>query len=469
MPAVEVSVREFEECSRDRLRLLHVLDRACAYEQKLDGTDALRAKVMKELVGSGLLLEYPSGLDVADFEQRKADFVRRDSVSHFAMRLAFCKTRDAREWFLKQEQRLFMLRFEGLRREAQESYVAQSGLKCRKFDEAAAPNVNFREIQKATPAARIHVGLGKAPEWDSSFYLMPFYEVSPNLISSRKVVVHGGMAYVPSVALKQILAKKFKDHLAAAMDVAQQGLPAALDEPRIGSFIRDLQEYGMHLLVASTRNSNVEDVGEKLTMANFEELSLRSFPPCMRRLIEKQRETKKHLKHAGRLQLRPFLKDCGFGMEESFAWWKQELCRDATIDATSFEKNYTYDLEHAYGKKGHHQGQNSFGCAKLIGFPAESAGQCHGCTFKSLDMPELRQQMHKWKVPERNMHEMEKLISQGNHYQLACIEYFKAFHDDSEGSRLGNAPADFFRDSCAFHKAKQEKQAAAGQAGNTNA
>ncbi len=45
-----------------------------------EGTDALRAKGMKELVGSGLLLEYPSGLDVADFEQRKADFVRRDSA-----------------------------------------------------------------------------------------------------------------------------------------------------------------------------------------------------------------------------------------------------------------------------------------------------------------------------------------------------------------------------------------------------
>merc|ERR1712136_631984 len=39
---------------------------------------------------------------------------------------------------------------------------------------------------------------------------------------------------------------------------------------------------------------------------------------------------------------------------------------------------------------GHHQGQNAFGCAKLIGFPAEGAGQVHGCPFKQLDMLSLR-------------------------------------------------------------------------------
>merc|ERR1740138_21040 len=150
----------------------------------------------------------------------------------------------------------------------------------------------------------------------------------------------------------------------------------------------------MQLMVAP-KSSSDEDVGEKLSLANFEELLTRSMPPCMRRLVEKQRETKKHLKHAGRLQLRPFLKDCGFTFEESVQWWKQELCKDPEIDATSYEKNYVYDTEHAYGKKGHFQGQNSFGCPKIMSFPSESGAQCHGCPFKEMELPLLKQTLNR--------------------------------------------------------------------------
>jgi len=280
--------------------------------------------------------------------------------------------------------------------------------------------------------------------------------VSPGLIASRRVIVKGGNAYVPSGAVKLILAKKFRDRLGAGLDAAFQGLPMALSDPRVGGFLRNLQEYGLQLLVAPKSNS--EDPGEKLGLDNFEEFLARSFPPCMRRVVERQRETKKRLKHAGKLQLRPFLKDCGFTIEESFQWWKAEMCRDPEIGAAKFEKEYVYDIEHAYGKKGHLQGQNSFGCPKIIGFPAESAGQCHGCPFKQLDMPMLKQQLHRWQVPESGMKEVENLITHGKHYQLACIEYFKAMHLGSDGEGVGNNPGDFFRESCRFHIKKREKE-----------
>ncbi|CAE8595106.1 unnamed protein product, partial [Polarella glacialis] len=143
--------------------------------------------------------------------------------------------------------------------------------------------------------------------------------------------------------------------------------------------------------------------------------------------------------------------DCGFTIDDSFRWWKQELCKDAEIDAASFEKNYTYDVEHAYGKKGHLQGQNAFGCPKLIAMPGESGGQVHGCVFKQLDIPQLRQQMHRWKVSDDSMMEMEKLINNGKHYQLACIEYFKAQHPGADGEGVGNTPGDYFKESCRCH------------------
>lgn len=460
-PNAEVSVREFEEFTRDRLKVLHTLDRLCGFDLPLQQVPELRPRVAKELADARLVLAYPLASNANSYLEQKVEFVRRDAISHFALRLAFCKTRDAREWFIRQEQRLFVLRFEDLKPEAREAYLAASGVRCRKFEPKSGGRFSLRDLQHATPGAKIWSASKTAsgPEFDPHFYEMPFFEVPPTLLAGRKVVVHGGNAYVPSGAMKLILAKKFKDRMNALMDTAFQGLPVVLSDPRIGGFLRDLQEYGMQLLVAP--KSSAEDPGDKLSVDNFEEYLVRSFPPCMRRLVEKQREQKKHLKHLGRLQLRPFLKECGFTIDESFKWWKQELCRDPEIDVTSYDKNYTYDVEHAYGKKGHLQGQNSFGCPKIIGFAIESVGQVHGCPFRHLDMPVLKQQLHRWHVPESNMLEIEKLVTNGKHFQLACIEYFKGQHPGHEGEGVGNSPGDFFRESCRHHVKKKDKEAKA--------
>merc|ERR1719379_1825614 len=235
------------------------------------------------------------------------------------------------------------------------------------------------------------------PDFDRVFYEFPFHEVHPSLIAARRVVVRGGKAFVPSSVLWLILVGKFKQSLAEGLEAAFHGLPAALADPRIGGFVRLLQEHGLQLLVAP--KSNAEDPGEKLSVGNFEEFLVRSFPPCMRRLVEHQREQKK----------------------------------------------YTYDVDHTYGKKGHMQGQNTCGCPKIVGYPGEAAGQAHGCPFKQLDVRGVKELMYKWRLPEKHINEVEKLVTNGNHYQLACIEYFRGTHAGSEGDGVGNAPMDFFR------------------------
>merc|ERR1719266_3270350 len=102
------------------------------------------------------------------------------------------------------------------------------------------------------------------------FYEMPFFEVPRRLIALRQVVVKQGIAYVPSSSMMLILAKKFKNDLLTSLDAAFQGLPTALSDPRVGSFLHDLQEHGMHLLVAPKPSTDA--VGEKLSLDNFEEL-----------------------------------------------------------------------------------------------------------------------------------------------------------------------------------------------------
>lgn len=122
-------------------------------------------------------------------------------------------------------------------------------------------------------------------------------------------MLHQGKAYVPQSAVKLILATRFRERLQEGLEAAFSGLPVALANPSVGPFLRMMQDHGLRLLISKPGSTSSEDLGPQLSMENFEEYRQRSFPPCMRRLIERQRETKKHLKHAGRLQLRPFLKE----------------------------------------------------------------------------------------------------------------------------------------------------------------
>eukprot|EP00490_Sorites_sp_Unknown_P028119 CAMPEP_0114695632 /NCGR_PEP_ID=MMETSP0191-20121206/71572_1 /TAXON_ID=126664 /ORGANISM="Sorites sp." /LENGTH=131 /DNA_ID=CAMNT_0001992109 /DNA_START=132 /DNA_END=527 /DNA_ORIENTATION=+ len=82
----------------------------------------------------------------------------------------------------------------------------------------------------------------------------------------------------------------------------------------------------------------------------------------------------------------------------------------------------------------------------------KAAGQVHGCFFKQLDPAALQHQLVRWQVPVVAMMEIQRLIKEGKHYQLACIEYFKSIHPQSDGEGVGNSPMDFFRTSCRYHK-----------------
>lgn len=460
-PNVEVSHQEFQDFTKDRLKLLHAINRHFGYDTRLEMMLDQKTKVISDMVETGLGLPNPR-MNPETFLARKEEFLRKDSISFFVLLLAFCHTREAKEWFLRQEQRLFVLRFEGLSAEAREALIASCGLDCKKLE---VPPRELETLQKQTPAAKLWTGTGH-PTMESVFFEMPFDQVPPSLISGRRVVLKKGRAMIPANALTLVAARTFKERVAASLEVAFQGLNTALSDPRVGFFIKSLQEHGMQLLVAP-RSVASSEVGDKLTLDNFEVLMPRSFPPCMRRLVEYQREHRKHLKHAGRLQLRPFLKDIGFGIEDSYTWWRQELSRDPTIDSGKFDKHYSYDLDHAYGKKGHLQGQNCFGCPKIIGFPAESSGQVHGCPFKQLDAMQLKQQLFRWQVPEANVMAIEKLVTNGRHYQLACIEYFKALHPGHEGEGVGNSPGDYYKESCRIHQ-KDSKSASPSKTPETS-
>jgi len=439
-PDGEVTTEDLVQLATGRLTVLQLLDRFDQPAPKYVSEGRILVDPVRDAMQKhGLLPEFAPSLSEAEYR-------RRDAISHFILRLALCKTRDLREWFVKQEHKLFYIRMEVLRPEVREPFLAElqkSGyMTC-----TPAGREESEDVATRTP----YCVPGEA------FFKIPFTEVPPNMLSRRQVVLKAGKAFVPRRQLSQIVVNKFRDSLREKLSVAFNGLPKVLRDNRMGELLTRLSMLNN---VVGPSYSAKDSLVERMCPENFDMLLTRSVPPCMRMMVDYQREGRTHLKHQGRLALRPFLRVAGMEFQESMRWWRAELGKCKGINGEVFEKNYKYDIEHTYAGKGHMKLQNPYSCSGMLNLPAPSAGQCHGCPFKVLDQPNLRKLMMKWKIPAPAVEAMIGRV-QGNHHQLACVEYFKATHPGHDGDGVGNHPNQFFNQSCQHYKDQAEKAKAA--------
>ncbi|KDD74590.1 hypothetical protein H632_c1202p0, partial [Helicosporidium sp. ATCC 50920] len=112
LPQGDVAIEEFERFALNRLRVLR-------------GIEELRARGFRP---DQLAEQIPSLVDkhmsAPDPEAR----AREDAVSHFILRLVYCRTEDLRRWFLAQEVELFRARFRLLLPSEQRAFIKEHDL-----------------------------------------------------------------------------------------------------------------------------------------------------------------------------------------------------------------------------------------------------------------------------------------------------------------------------------------------------
>lgn len=172
---------------------------------------------------------------------------------------------------------------------------------------------------------------------------------------------------------------------------------------------------------------NVEVKGGQVIPEQIDALAQQSFPLCMK-ILHRELRNKHHLRHQGRQQFGLFLKGIGLSLDDALRFWREEFTRNMTLE--QFEKNYSYNIRHNYGKEGKRTNYTAYGCMKIItGLGAPTQQDHHGCPFKNFSAESLRVEMKAFK--REQVDEIIDLVEK-KHYQVACRKYFDATHPSKE-------------------------------------
>lgn len=265
------------------------------------------------------------------------EWSRRDVVSHFVLRLAYCRSEDLRRWYTQQECALFRHRFCELGPSAKAAFLTTHGLPYSpltpaEFDSPDAAGVpvraHLRTVLEQTHGVRKDAAAALVAEGAASFYAVPFADV-PELVRGRRAYLRGGRAYVHRDGLASLVVGLFRARLARALAHTSRAWAArfAADEAdRVGPIVEALATRYLGADYGGGGAAGGADGGAGATLAELDALAAQSFPLCMRNLYGHLKDAH-HLRHGGRMQLGLFLKGIGLPCDQALAFWKQEFCK----------------------------------------------------------------------------------------------------------------------------------------------
>ncbi|KAJ3054937.1 DNA primase large subunit [Rhizophlyctis rosea] len=401
-PPYELTLNEFETYALARLKVLKTCETA-----RIRSKDAKKIdEHIESVVSKELPLARNSQLKGGRVKAKEAyDQRRKDHISHFILRLAYCQTEDLRQWFIKQEVALFDYRFRIEESAEQEAFL-------RHIDLGLAPITPEEKQTLSIPLQQTH---GITPEElkHQTFYRAPFEQVL-DLVASRRVLLRNGYAYVSQKDQPTLVSNAFRHKLKESLELTAKALPRMDEDDRLTPILHSLskqyvsKEYDPTKSAGEIRHDDVDSLESH-------------FPPCMRNLHQHLRADA-HLKYFGRVQFGLFLKGIGLPLEEALVYWRKAFHR--LTDDEFQKKSYAYGVRYNYGVEGKRTNWTPYSCMKIITSNQPSAGDHHGCPFKHFSPDNLRDLVGRYGCGDSGASEVLRIAKAG-HYQVACTRLFE--------------------------------------------
>ncbi|KAK2145558.1 hypothetical protein LSH36_673g00032 [Paralvinella palmiformis] len=427
-PTDNISLREFEDFAVERLKVLKAVETVGVRHVKgsKDYNEAL-TKEFRTLNVQGIMKSITSRHRQPPDETELLER-RKDHISHFILRLAYCRSEELRRWFIAQEVDLFRSRFVLESKDSIYKFLKLNNLDYQPISEQEKKD-NLSELQAASPRSSSI----------TDYYKVPFTEVL-DLVKSRKVYLRSGFAYVPDNELIVIIISVFRSKLSRALAVTCRSLPQLEEDDRLLPMLSGLSKRYL-----GQDYTNKKALSGNITVEMIDGLSKTSFPLCMQQLHQAFRQNH-HLRHWGRMQYGLFLKGIGLSLDEALRFWRTEFLKK--MDPDKFDKSYSYTIRHNYGKEGKRTDYTPYSCIKVITTNTPAVGDHHGCPFRHTD-PELLKQRLQSQMMSKDV--VDEIISlcKTSHYQLACGRYFDWSHK-SDTKFNPNHPNQYFEESQHF-------------------
>lgn len=325
-PSEQIDIEEFQELAVERVKLLRVFETVSAKGVK---DEPYKDLVTDEMTKQNVKYFMPLVKGNTDYEARK-----RDYLSHFILRLSYCRSEEFRRWFLAREVEFFRLKFLNMERKEDILLFMKKN------------NLNYAPISdEEKQALRNHLANSTMKNIvvdTSNIYKVPFTQVL-DLLKGRKVYIKSGFAYVPHQDIISILTSIFRSKLSHSLSICAANIAALESDERLARILK-----GLHTSYTGNDYS-IKNTKDNIPIAALDSLSVKSYPLCMRQMHETFRRTH-HLRYMARQQYGLFLKGIGVTLEDSLRFWREGFTQKTDIDLEKFEKTYSYNIRHNYGE-----------------------------------------------------------------------------------------------------------------------
>ena len=380
---------------------------------------------------------------------------RRDESAHYILRLAFCgavpneaialgdtsalnTAEDGRRWFFNQETTLLRYRLQMLaeNRAEREDFLSHCLRILSQSSDSIRPLLPEEKSSLIDQLRAIH----PVEVLNEEFYNCA-WELVPDLVAKRAVLLNRGRALVPRSDCASIILNRFKEELEASLEKIAREIPFLRDD-RLVPLLDALRRCDYSLDAAMTSGTAGNTVIGQLAAADVDKASVH-FPLCMQNLHRNLRADR-HLKFGGRQQYGLFLKSVGLPLSEALIFWRTAFLPKYSSD--QFNKDYAYNVRHNYGQEGKRANYASYSCGKICSSSGAngSQGEYHGCPFKhtgSVDrlssILALYTGPNGIKLTAPQIKEVASLAVEGSHYQLACTRVFEMTRP-----KQGNGPVE---------------------------
>ncbi|KAI8370234.1 eukaryotic and archaeal DNA primase, large subunit-domain-containing protein [Blakeslea trispora] len=399
-PPAEITIEEFEGFALDRLQVLRAIEAA-----------SLRNKDLKtelpQVLEQHLPLRSNLSKSVDLYEER-----RKDHISHFVLRMAYCRSDDLRQWFIKQECTLFQYRFEQEPMEEKKNFLNDLNLNWKILTSEEKEAIR----EQLEICSRPKQGMSAAEYVSSETFFEVAFEKVPTMVGNRSVYVKKGKAYVPMTEQINLVMLEFKNYLERALDATAKLLPRLEEDDRLKPILLNVEKQYVGKSYGSADQANSESISASQVDAAVHHHA----PLCMRNLHEALRADK-HLRHDGRFQYGLFLKGIGLSVEEALLFWRTAF---SNFTDDKFNKEHAYNIRHSYGLEGKHTNYAPLSCIKIITGNPPSTGDHHGCPFRHFSANNLENRLQKDKISSTHINEILELV-RNRHYQVACTRHFE--------------------------------------------